>query len=116
MTADPLDDIAVSDTARAKRRRYLTPSRLAAVLRTDEGRVYRRTSPNHDGLYADDEFILRGTFDGLALDVVFAVERDPARVVVITQMSQHAESLRGRFYERVGDTAADAVERLRAER
>ncbi|MFB6125762.1 MAG: hypothetical protein ABEJ79_00460 [Halolamina sp.] len=116
MTTDPLDDVAVSETARAKRGRYLTPSQLGAALRAGEGRVYRQTSPNHDGLYADDEFVFRGTFDGQELDIVFAVERDPARVVVITQMSQHAESLRGRFYERIGDTAADAVERLRDER
>jgi len=52
-------------------------------------------------------FLLRGTFFGMDLDVVFTVETD--RVVVVTQMSQHSKSLRGRFYEQVGTTAADAV-------
>jgi hypothetical protein len=50
---------------------------------------------------------MREQFCGQSLDIVFAVDGD--RVVVVTQMSQHAESLRGRFYEYVGETAVDAV-------
>lgn len=50
---------------------------------------------------------MRGTFFGTDLDIVFTVE--PDRIVVVTQMSQHANSLRGHFYEQVGTTAADAV-------
>lgn len=105
---NPLDNIAVTDTAREKRGRYLTADQLRATLREGSGYVCRRCSPNHDGLYEDDEFILRGEFDGLPLDIVFTVDADG--VVVITQMSQHNDSLRGRFYERVGSTAADAVD------
>ncbi len=41
------------------------------------------------------------------LNIVFTIERD--HVVVVTQMSQHSQSLRGRFYERVGTTTAEAV-------
>ena len=104
----PLDDIAVTDTAREKRGRYLTPDQIRAVLREDSGYVCRRCSPTHDGLYAADRFILRGVFHGLELDIVFTVNANS--VVVITQMSQHSKSLRGRFYERVGSTAADAVD------
>jgi len=50
---------------------------------------------------------VRGEFRGPPLDVV-VVESD--RIVVVTQVSQHSESLRGRFYERVGETVADAVD------
>ena len=104
---DPLDRIVVSDTARQKRKRYLDEAAIVDALRSGEGYVCRKTSPNHDGLYEDDKFTMRGTFDGIDIDIVFVVEDD--RVVVVTQMSQHADSLRGRFHERVGSTAADAV-------
>jgi hypothetical protein len=103
----PLDDVRVTRTARDKRDRYLTPAELRAAIREGAGYVCRKTSPNHDGLYDDSEFLLRGTFSGVELDIVFRIERD--HVVVITQMSQHSESVRGRFYEHVGSTAADAV-------
>jgi hypothetical protein len=103
----PLGDIRVTATAEKKRGRYLGPEQLRTALRTGSGYVCRKCSPNHEGLYDDSEFVMRGTFAGTDLDIVFTVERD--RVVVVTQMSQHAESLRGRFYERVGATAADAV-------
>lgn len=105
-----LDDIVVTQTAREKRNRYLTPAQLRAALRQGSGYVCRKSSPAHEGLYDDSTFIIRGTFSGTDLDIVFTVESD--RVVVVTQMSQHSQSLRGRFYERVGTTAADAVARL----
>jgi hypothetical protein len=57
--------------------------------------------------YDDSNFILSGTFLGMDLNVVFTIETD--RVVVVKQMSQHSTSLRGRFCEQVGTTAADAV-------
>lgn len=103
-----LDTIVVSDTAAEKTDRYLTATQLKRVLREETGYVCTQTSPNHDGLYADDEFVMRGEFDGQALDIVFAVEEDC--VVVVTQMSQHDDSLRGHFYEYVGETASDAIE------
>jgi hypothetical protein len=106
----PLDDIVVTQTAREKSDRYLTPAQLRTALRQGSGYVCRKTSPAHEGLYDDSKFILRGIFSGTDLDIVFTVESD--RVVVVTQMSQHSQSLRGRFYERVGTTAADAVARL----
>lgn len=105
-----LDDIVVTQTAREKHNRYLTPAQLRAALRQGSGYVCRKRSPAHEGLYDDSKFIIRGTFSDTDLDIVFTVESD--RVVVITQMSQHSQSLRGRFYERVGTTAADAVARL----
>ncbi|ERG89704.1 MAG: hypothetical protein J07HX5_01876 [halophilic archaeon J07HX5] len=103
----PLDTVHVSETARAKRDRYLTPAELRTVLRDRAGYVCRKTSPNHEGLYDKTKFIMRGQFRKTDLDIVFTVE--PDRLVVVTQMSQHADSLRGRFYEQVGTTAADAV-------
>lgn len=106
----PLDDIRVTKTARDKRDRYLTPAQLRTALRAGSGYLCRKTSPNHDGLYDDSKFLLRGSFAGVELDIVFQVESD--HVVVITQMSQHSESVRGRFYEHVGSTAADAVATL----
>jgi hypothetical protein len=106
----PLDDIEVTRTAREKRTRYLTPAQLRTALREESGYVCRKSSPAHEGLYDDSKFILRGTFFDTGLDIVFTVETD--RVVVVTQMSQHSESLRGRFYERIGTTAADAVAAL----
>ena len=105
-----LDDIRVTRTARQKSNRYLTPAQLRTVLREETGYVCRKRSPAHEGLYDDSKFILRGTFLGMDLDIVFTVETD--RVVVVTQMSQHSKSLRGRFYERIGTTAADAVAAL----
>jgi hypothetical protein len=110
--SDPLADIRVSDTAREKRGRYLSPAQLRDALRTETGHVCRRTSPNHDGLYDSSKFLFRGTFADRSLDIVFVVERD--RTVVVTQMSQHADSVRGRFYETVGTTARDAVESTEA--
>ena len=108
MTADsPLETIRVTRTAREKRDRYLAPAQLRTALREGTGYVCRKTSPNHEGLYDETTFTIRGTFAGQPLDIVFTVESD--RIVVLTQMSQHAESLRGRFHERVGETAADAV-------
>lgn len=104
----PLDTIAVSQTAREKRGRYLGPKQLRSALRECTGYVCRKTSPNHEGLYDDSKFIMRGEFFDTPLDIVFTVE--PDRVVVVTQMSQHSESVRGRFYEQVGTTARDAVE------
>jgi hypothetical protein len=106
----PLDDIEISKTARDKSSRYLAPAQLRTVLREETGYVCRKRSPSHEGLYDDSKFVMRGTFCGTDLDIVFTVETD--RVVVVTQMSQHSESLRGRFYERVGTTAADAVAAL----
>lgn len=107
----PLDRIQVTATAREKSSRYLTPAQLRTVLRERTGYVCRKSSPRHEGLYDDSKFIARGTFFEVDLDIVFTVESD--RVVVVTQMSQHSDSLRGRFYERVGTTAADAVATLR---
>ncbi len=108
---DPLDRVVVSDTARQKRGRYLDEAAIVDALRSGEGYVCRKASPNHDGLYDERKFTMRGTFDGTDVDIVFVVEDD--RVVVVTQMSQHADSLRGRFHERVGSTAADAVAAVR---
>ena len=105
-----LDDIVITQTARQKSNRYLTPAGLRTALREGSGYVCRKTSPAHEGLYDDSKFIIRGTFSGVDLDIVFTVESD--RVVVVTQMSQHSQSLRGRFHERVGATAADAVATL----
>ncbi len=103
----PLDDIRVTETAREKRNRYLTPAQLRATLRDGTGYVCRKQSPNHDGLYDSSKFLMRGQFFETELDIAFVLEDD--HTVVVTQMSQHSESLRGRFYERVGTTAADAV-------
>lgn len=107
MDPDPLHDIDISQTAREKRGRYLRPDQLRSAVRDGTGHVYRRTSPNHEGLYDENKFILRGTFDGVELDIVFVVEQ--TQIVVVTQMSQHKTTLRGRFYEEVGRTVADAV-------
>ncbi|EMA39123.1 hypothetical protein [Halobiforma nitratireducens] len=103
----PLDTIHITTTTREKRDRYLTPAELKTVLRERSGYVCRKVSPNHEGLYDETKFILRGTFFDMDLDIVFTVESD--HIVVLTQMSQHADSLRGQFYEQVGTTAADAV-------
>lgn len=103
-----IDRIDVSHTAAEKADRYLTPAQLKTVLRDHTGYVCRRASPNHDDLYPDDEFTMRGDFFDLSLDIVFCVEED--LVVVITQMSQHSDSLRGQFHEYVGNTAEDAIE------
>lgn len=103
----PLDTIRVTNTAREKQNRYLTPPELRTALREQPGYVCRKTSPNRDGLYDQSKFIIRGTFFETDLDIVFTVESD--HLVVLTQMSQHADSLRGHFYEQVGTTAADAV-------
>ena len=108
---EPLQDIRVTDTAAEKSDRYLTPAQLRRALRAGEGYVARKRSPNHDDLYDDTRFVFRGEFGDTPLDVVFEVEDEC--VVVITQMSQHADSLRGRFYERVGTTVADAVAAVR---
>ena len=108
-----IDRIHITHTAAKKSGRYLTPTQLRTVLREQTGYVCTRCSPNHDGLYSDTEFILRGEFYGVPLDIVFVVE--PDHLVVVTQMSQHNGNLRGRFYEYVGETAADAVDRVRSE-
>lgn len=113
MESDPLQDVVVSETARKKQGRYLRPEQLRRTLRTESGSVYRRSSPNHDGLYDENRFILRGTFHETALDIVFVVEH--TKVVVVTQMGQHTTSMQGRFYETVGETAADAITWLRVE-
>lgn len=102
-----LDRIDVSHTAAEKAGRYLSPDRLRSVLREESGYVCRQSSPTHEGLYPDNEFVMRGEFDGVSLDIVFVVEE--THTVVVTQMSQHSDSLRGRFYEYVGETATDAV-------
>lgn len=107
-----LSRIEISHTAEKKADRYLTASQLKTVLREGTGYVCKRTSPNHEGLYADAEFTMRGEFHGVALDIVFAVEDD--HVAVVTQMSQHNDSLRGQFYQYIGDTAQDAVEYARS--
>jgi hypothetical protein len=107
-----IDHIEVTHTAAKKSGRYLTPAQLRTVLREHTGYVCTRCSPNHEGLYSDTEFILRGEFDGIPLDIVFVVE--PDHLVVVTQMSQHNDSLRGRFYEHVGATAADAIDRVQS--
>ncbi|AFZ74236.1 hypothetical protein [Natronobacterium gregoryi] len=103
----PLDTIHVTKTARKKRDRYLTPEELKVVLRNRSGYVCRKVSPSHEDLYDKTKFIMRGSFFELDLDIVFTVESN--RTVVVTQMSQHTDSLRGHFYEQVGTTAADAV-------
>lgn len=107
-----LDRVEITDTAAEKADRYLSEAELERALRQGTGYVCTQTSPNHEDLYPDNEFVMRGEFCGQSLDIVFTVEDD--RVVVVTQMSQHADSLRGRFYEYVGDSAADAVEYCRA--
>jgi|APHM01.1.fsa_nt_gi hypothetical protein len=107
------DTIEITRTAAKKAGRYLTPAQLRTVLREHTGYVCTRSSPNHEGLYSDTDFIMRGEFFGHSLDIVFVVE--PDHLVVVTQMSQHNDSLRGRFYEYVGETAADAIDRVRSE-
>jgi hypothetical protein len=104
---DPLENIVISETARKKRDRYLRPEQLRGTLRNESGSVYRRSSPNHDGLYDENTFILRGTFHETALDIVFVVEH--AKVVVVTQMGQHATTMEGRFHESIGETVPDAI-------
>lgn len=108
-----IDRIEVTRTAAKKSGRYLTPTQLRTVLREHTGYVCTRSSPNHEGLYSDTEFIIRGEFYGCSLDIVFVVEAN--HLVVVTQMSQHNDSLRGRFYEYVGETAADAIDRVHSE-
>ncbi|ERH02587.1 MAG: hypothetical protein J07HN6_00625 [Halonotius sp. J07HN6] len=107
------DSITVSGTAAKKASRYLTPAQLKTVLCEQTGYVCTKSSPNHDDLYPDNKFILRGEFFDVQLDIVFIVEEDTA-IVVVTQMSQHNDSLRGRFYEHVGETVSDAVEYTQA--
>ena len=80
-----LDRIEVTRTAAKKAQRYLAPTQLETVLRERDGYVCTRSSPNHEGLYADNEFILRGEFYGHPLDVVFVIEE--GHTVVVTQMS-----------------------------
>ena len=113
MFKSPLDEIIVTKTARDKQRRYLTPAQLRTVLREGVGRVHRRTSPNHDGLYPQNKFVFRGTFQETELDIVFIVE--DGQTTIITQMSQHAESLQGMYYEQVGTTATEAIASIKRE-
>ncbi|ESS10905.1 MAG: hypothetical protein A07HR60_02048 [uncultured archaeon A07HR60] len=113
MAGDPLGEITVSKTAMDKQRRYLTASQLRDALRNAYGRVHRRTSPNHDGLYPQNKFVFRGTFHGKDIDIVFVVEDD--QTTVITQMSQHVDSLQGRYYEQVGTSASEAIANMPAE-
>jgi hypothetical protein len=87
----PLDEIQVSRTARTKRDRYLTPDQFVG-----------RPHPTTRGCTT-----IRDSFFGMNLNIVFTIERD--HVVAVTQMSQHSQSLRGRFYERVGTTTVEAV-------
>lgn len=103
----------MTDTAAEKSDRYLTPAQLRRALRTGEGYLARKSSPNHDDLYDTRQFVFRGEFEGVSLDIVFRVEDE--YVVVITQMSQHADSLRGHFYEQVGTTASDAIRAVQNE-
>ncbi|ERG96771.1 hypothetical protein [Haloquadratum walsbyi] len=103
-----LDTIIITNTAAEKSKRYLSSSQLKKVLREETGYICRQASPNHDGLYADNKFIMRGDFFGQSLDIIFAVEDD--HIVVITQMSQHSDSLRGRFYEFIGSSVTAAIE------
>ena len=51
----------------------------------------------------------RGEFYQVQLDIVFVVEQH-SDLVIVTQMSQHSDSLRGRFYQYVGETVGDAIE------
>jgi hypothetical protein len=103
-----LDRIIITHTAAEKSERYLTQSQLKKVLRESTGYICRQASPNHHGLYANNKFIMRGEFFGQSLDIIFAVEDD--HIVVITQMSQHSDSLRGRFYEFIGSSVTAAIE------
>ena len=103
------DSIKVSETAARKHSRYLTTAQLKAVLRGQTGYICTKSSPNHDDLYSDNKFILRGEFYQVQLDIVFVVEQH-SDLVVVTQMSQHSDSLRGRFYQYVGETVGDAIE------
>ena len=107
------DQIEVSGTASAKSTRYLTPAQLKTVLCEQTGYVCTKTSPNHDNLYSERKFILRGEFFDIQLDIVFVVEQD-TEIIVVTQMSQHSDSLRGRFYQHVGERVSDAVEHTQA--
>ena len=104
-----VDNIEVSGTAEKKRSRYLTAAQLKTVLREQTGYVCTKSSPNHDNLYPDNKFILRGKFYDTQLDILFVVEEN-GDVVVVTQMSQHSDSLRGRFYRYVGESVSDAIE------
>jgi len=103
------DNIKVSETAAKKRSRYLTTAQLKTVLREQTGYVCTKSSPNHNNLYSDTKFILRGEFYETQLDIVFVIEQH-SDLVVVTQMSQHSDSLRGRFYQYVGETVSDAIE------
>jgi hypothetical protein len=107
-----VDSIEVSGTAAEKRSRYLSVAQLKTVLREQTGYVCTKSSPNHDNLYPDNKFILRGEFYDTQLDIVFVVEEND-HVVVVTQMSQHSDSLRGRFYRHVGEGVSDAIEDTR---
>lgn len=102
-----MSTIHISSTADDKSKRYLSNEELEDTIRNGEGYVCRRTSPNHKNLYNDSNFLMRGEFHGEKLDIVFAVNDDS--IGVITQMSQHADSYRGRFYEKIGDSVQDAV-------
>ena len=103
-----MDTVQISSTAKEKSNRYLSTKQLEDIIRNGEGYVCRRTSPNHEGLYNDNKFIMRGKFYGKKLDIVFAVNDE--NIGVITQMSQHADTYKGRFYQKVGDSVKDAVE------
>jgi hypothetical protein len=89
------DTVDVTATAAERADRYLNPTQLERVLRQETGYVCRKRPPNHEGLYPDDEFLIRGEFCGRSLDIAVVVEDDR---IVVAQISQHADSLRGQFY------------------
>jgi hypothetical protein len=105
-----MDTIHVSNTAKNKSERYLSAKQLRDVIYCEEGYICRKTSPNHEGLYDDNKFIMRGRFYDTNIDIVFVVgDKD---ITVITQMSQHTNSLQGRYYQEIGNSVEDAISYL----
>lgn len=109
-TNSVLDTIHISGTAKDKSKRYLSEEQLKNVIKYKEGYICKKTSPNHEGLYEDNKFIMRGRFYDTNIDIVFVIE--DRNITVITQMSQHTNSLRGRYYQEIGNSVEDAISYL----
>lgn len=105
-----IDSIYISNTAKNKSNRYLSSDQLRSVIRHKEGYICKKASPNHEDLYEDNKFIMRGEFYDVEIDIVFVVGGED--ITVVTQMSQHANSLKGRYYQKIGNSVEDTLSYL----